>query len=105
MNNPMGGHAPQAQRPHETSSTQIAAGRGNALRLNWSTVKGSATREAHLHTYRLSLHPQRLRKTQWRVHLADDWSNDQARGAADTTAEAKHAAEQALARLLGWEQL
>ena len=81
------------------------SGRGNALRLNWSTVKGSAVWEARLHTFRLSIHPQRLRKTQWRVHLADDWSNDRARGTAENTLEAKHAAEQALARLLGWEQL
>ena len=79
--------------------------RGNALRLNWSTVKGSAIREARLHTYRLSIHPQRLSNTQWRVHLADDWSNDLARGAAGDSTEAKHAAEQALARLLGWEQM
>ena len=80
-------------------------GRGNALRLNWSTVKGSGVREAQLHTYRLSIHPTRLRGTHWRVHLVDDWSNDQASGRAANTSEAKHAAEQALAQLLGWDHL
>ena len=80
------------------------ADRGDAPRLNWTTNNGGV-REARLHIYRLSIHPQRLRKTHWRVHLADDWSNDQAMGAAKDTLEAKHAAEQALARLLGWEQL
>ena len=79
-------------------------GRGNALRLNWSPVKGSATREAHLHTYRLSVHAQHG-EARWRVHEVGQWGNTLAGSVADTTVEAKRAAEQALARLLGWEQL
>ena len=53
----------------------------------------------------LSVHPLRLRGAHWRVHLADDWSNDQASGSSANTLEARYAAERALAELLGWEQL
>lgn len=79
-------------------------GRGNALRLNWSPVKGSATWEAHLRTYRLSVHAQHG-QAHWRVHEVGEWDNTLAGSVTDTTAEAKHEAEQAVARLLGWEQL
>ena len=79
-------------------------GRGSALRLNWSSGKGPATWEAHLYTYRLSVHA-RHGQAHWRVHEVGQWGDTLSGSVTDTTAEAKHAAERAVARLLGWEHL
>ena len=76
---------------------------GNGLRLNWS-AKGSGIWEACLHAYRLSVHDQHG-QAHWRVHGAGEWGNTLAGSVTDTTTEAKHEAEQAVARLLGWDRL